>query len=149
MNKEKEVIVNSYGQSIIGVEVVTELFNKKDSKRLFLEDLVFLIQQSKPLITDVDAVIKNSGLKETCTPCVMLRKDVKEYNLRNIINLPDYELVNVFILFLELFKVAYQRRFLLERNNPNKWWYWDLNRKENVDKIFSEHDDTVAKETTD
>ncbi|SHM03265.1 hypothetical protein [Myroides odoratimimus] len=38
MNKEKEVIVNRYGQSIIGIEVVTELFNKEESKRLFFRE---------------------------------------------------------------------------------------------------------------
>ena len=63
--------------------------------------------------------------------------EVKYYNLKKIISLPDYELDKTLVLLLHLFKIGYNRRFQQERNNPNKWWYWDLSDDKNVKKILS------------
>lgn len=84
---------------------------------------------------DIDPAITNSSLKLTFTPCVLLRKGIKEHNLLRLVDLPENELRKSFILLLNLFKIAYKRRFTAEMNNPNKWWYWDLSDEANLRKI--------------
>jgi len=56
------------------------------------------------------------------------------HNLQKLVDLPDYELGKVFVLLLSLFKIAY-KRFVMEKNNPDKWWYWDLSDEANINKI--------------
>lgn len=61
----------------------------------------------------------------------------KYHNLKKIIDLPDDELDKTLVLLLNLFKLGYYRRFQNEKNNPNKWWYWDLSDKKIVDHIIN------------
>ena len=50
--------------------------------------------------------------------------------------LPEYELEKSFRLLTAMLSIAYNRRFKLEKNNPSKWWYWDLSDLENEKKII-------------
>ena len=92
----------------------------------FFEYLLFLIIQSKVFTQDIEEAIKNSNLKPTFTPCVLLKKGVEFNNLKKISNLEKKEKLKSFRLLLELFKITYKRRFEVERDDANKWWYWDL-----------------------
>ncbi|WP_343689865.1 DUF5958 family protein [Chitinophaga sp.] len=134
---EYEILINKYGQGLINSEPLLLIFKGLEvvSKRSFLNDMLFLIQQSKPTVSDIEPAILGSGLKPTYTPCVLLKKGVATHNLEKLINLPENELNKVFLLLLSLFKVAYQRRFAIEKNHPNKWWYWDLSDEMNISKI--------------
>ena len=63
-------------------------------------------------------------------------------------DLPEYELNKAFVLFLlflSLFRIAYQRRYQREKNHQDKWWYWDLSDNEKVNEIIS----TFGDETKD
>jgi hypothetical protein len=137
MKLEYEILINKYGQGLINSEPL--LFNFKSlevtSKKNFLTDLLFLLQQSKPTDSDIEPAILASGLKPTYTPCVLLRKGVAMHNLEKLIKLPENEQDKVFLLLLSLFKIAYQKRFAIEKNHPNKWWYWDLSDEMNISKI--------------
>ncbi len=140
MNLEQEILINQYGQNLISIEVLLENYKISDieNKRIYLHHLVTLIIQSKCMNSDISQAISNSNLKKTFTPCVLLEGgEVKYYNLKKIISLPDYELDKTLVLLLHLFKIGYNRRFQQERNNPNKWWYWDLSDDKNVKKILS------------
>ncbi len=138
MELKLELLINKYGQDIINNEILLSIFNNFDSvvKKEFLNDFLFLICQSKPLNADIDVSINESGLKSTYTPCVLLKKGLNMSNLQKIINLPENELSKAFLLLLSLFRIAYRRRFLQEKNNPNKWWYWDLSDQKNIDKVL-------------
>lgn len=140
MELSTELLLNKYGQGIVDIDELIFIFNNCSfqNKKEFLDELLFMIQQSKPLETDVNNAISNSKLRPTYTPCILLKKGVNMSNLTKIINLPENELEKAFILLIELFKIAYNRRFLFERNNPNKWWYWDLTDKSNIDKILEQ-----------
>ena len=128
MNIEDEILVNKYGQNLIAVQQLTDKFELLDllQKKLFLNDILYLIMQSKPRDEDIEFAIKESGLKPTFTPCVLLRKGAANHHLQKIVELPEVELNNTFVLLLSLFKIPYKRRFDIEKNTPNKWWYWDL-----------------------
>ncbi|MEZ4919355.1 MAG: DUF5958 family protein [Saprospiraceae bacterium] len=133
-NIEDSIPINKYGQGLIDTSPILSLFKQRsvEEKRIYLDLLASLIQQSKPNQNDIEPAIDASQLKVTYTPCVLLRKGVENYRLSKIIALPEYELEKVLILFLSLFKRAYQRRFIAEKNHPNKWWYWDLSDEDNM-----------------
>ena len=88
---------------------------------------------TNPKYEDVSLAIKTSQLKETYTPCVLLRKGISYAILFQIANLPNNEWEKSAKLLLSLFKIAYRRRFLQETQTTHKWWYKDLSG--NVDEI--------------
>lgn len=138
---EDAVIINQYAQGLIEYNSLLEVFNSFDleGKIYYLKEIAALIMQSKPKKEDIEPAVITSNLKSTYTPCVLLRKGVESYRLQRIIELPENELEKVFVLFLSLFKIAYYRRFEQERNNPDKWWYWDLSDSKKVSAIISNY----------
>lgn len=92
--------------------------------------------QSKPKSEDIEPAIVNSGLKPTFTPCILLKKGVANHNLQKLENLPENELMKSFVLLLSLFRIPYMRRFIDEKENSGKWWYWDLSDNEKVEIIM-------------
>ncbi len=140
MKLEDEIFVNKYGQGLVVIEELINRFHLLDwpKKKAFLNDVLYLIMQSKPKEEDTELAIKESGLKPTFTPCVLLRKGVANHHLMKIVGLPEIELNKAFTLLLNLFKVAYKRRFEIEKNNPDKWWYWDLSDSKKVEKIINQ-----------
>lgn len=125
---EYKILFNKYGQGIILPEVLVSNFLEanKDEQKVFFDYLLFLISQSKPQHKDIEEAIESSSLRPTYTPCVLLKKGIDLNNLTRISKLPDNEKLKSFRLLLELFKIAYKRRYESEKNNVNKWWYWDL-----------------------
>jgi hypothetical protein len=145
MTIEQEILTNQYGQGLTHIDSLVSLFleMKKESQKDFFLNLIDLIQQSKPLYEDIELAIQESKLKPTYTPCIVLQKGVESHNLIRIINLPESESPKALILLLNLFKVAYQRRFIEEKNNPDKWWYWDLGDKKKLSTIISTYGSKV------
>lgn len=133
------IIINQYGQGIVDISPILSLFQTFDveKKRDYLEEIASLILQSKPDENDIESAIKESQLKATYTPCVLLKKGVGHHNIKRIITLPDTELEKVLRLLLSLFRIAYSRRFQAEKNSPEKWWYWDLSDENNLHIIKS------------
>lgn len=123
--------------NVINIEQLLNLFGgfDKDFQKVFLNEILFLILQSKPKEEDIEPAIINSGLKATYTPCVLLKKGVANHNLEKLITLPENELTKAFVLLLNLFRIAYKRRFSVEKNSTDKWWYWDLSDETNINRI--------------
>ncbi|WP_343555630.1 DUF5958 family protein [Sphingobacterium sp.] len=138
MKLEDQVLVNQFGQGLIAIDQLTADFSLLEimTKRKFLNELLFLIMQSKPEEGDIEPAIIKSDLKSTFTPCVLLKRGAANHNLKKNVNLPEYELTKAFVLLLSLFKIAYERRFNDEKDNPHKWWYWDLSDHEKLEKIM-------------
>lgn len=138
LNVEDSILINQYGQGLAEINDILSIFESymPEQKQKYLREVVCLILQSKPYTFDVEPAIRLSGLKITYTPCVLLMKNgIARRNLYNISSLPEGESVKSLILFLTLFRIAYMRRFTSEKNNPNKWWYWDLSDKNNICKL--------------
>ena len=55
--------------------------------------------------------------------------------LEKLTKLPDNETEKVFKLLLSLFKFSFCRRFEQEKGDKDKWWYWDLSDKKNIQLI--------------
>ena len=131
MNIENEIIVNKYGQDLLSLQELMNFHYVKistEAKRMYLNDVINLIIQSKPIIEDIPNAIKNSQLKETYTPCVLLKKGISYSHLSKIIHLPENELEKAAVLLLNLFKIAYKRRYFQEKDKTDKWWYKDLSK---------------------
>ncbi|UII34132.1 DUF5958 family protein [Fulvivirga ulvae] len=141
LNTEKEITLNKYGQGLVDPKVLVDEFSSfgLSEKRSYLKEIIALIQQSKPQEEDIRSAIVESKLKPTFTPCVLLAKGITSHLLQRIAELPDYELNKALKLLLGLFKVSYQRRFQAEKNNPDKWWYWDLSDERNVEKVLKKY----------
>ena len=142
MNIDDEILINQYGQNLVLVDLLVQRFSEINltEKKLFLREVIYnFIQQSKAINGDISKAIELSCLRPTYTPCIMIKKGINTDNLEQMVGLPENELEKVFILFLSIFKIAYQRRFELERNNPKKWWYWDLSDKNNIVRIKEEY----------
>lgn len=134
---KETLLINRFAQGLVDCEPLISLFKELDleQKRDYLAEIRSLIMQSKPNNNDIEITIQNSGLRPTYTPCVLLCKGVEDYKLKKINDLPEPELEKALIVFLNLFKVAYLRRFNTEKNAPHKWWYWDLSNQNNLKKI--------------
>lgn len=134
MEIEDAILLNKYGQGLIDSDELRHGFSNLDLdvKRRYLTDLVYMITQSKANNSDIETAIAASGLKNTFTPSVLLSKGTEIHHLNKIVSLPEAELIKTLILFLNLFKIAYRRRYDMEKNDPNKWWYWDLSDDKNV-----------------
>ncbi|NKI25390.1 hypothetical protein SAMN04487911_12510 [Arenibacter nanhaiticus] len=141
MKLEEEMLINKYGQGLVNSKELLSNFNtfESEKKRTFLTDMTFLILQSKPNDNDIETAILESKLKPTYTPCILLKKGITSHNLNKIIALPENELDKVFLLFLSLFKIPYQRRFQEEKNHPDKWWYWELSDENRVKMILKSY----------
>ena len=139
MKIEYELIINQFGQNIFDKDYMLDFFDKLifDEKKEILEGIIFLIIQSKCNPDDIDDAIRLSMLKETFTPCVMLKKGINQSNLFRIIDLPKDEMTKSFILFLSLFKISYRKRLDLERGKSNKWWYKDLSNEKIIKDVLS------------
>ena len=138
MKIEDEILFNQFGQGVQSEEKLIEKFEPLDinEKRAFLREIEYLIIQSKVRVDDIDEAIEIGKLKSTFTPCVILKKGLNHGNFEKVINLPENELGKVYKLFINLFKVGYYRRFLAEKGDPNKWWYWDLSNDRNVERVL-------------
>jgi len=137
LRTNEAITLNKYGQGLIVSEILVDTFSGLGliEKRNYLKEIIALIQQSKPKEEDIQPAILESNLKPTFTPCVLLTKGVANQHLQKIAELPESELNKALLLLLGLFKVSYQRRFQAEKNNPNKWWYWDLSDNQKINKI--------------
>ena len=137
MNLDQEIMFNQFGQGVYEDHEIIRQFEslKIEGKREMMREVENLIIQSKSTIDDIDVAIGKSGLKHTFTPCVIIKKGLNHGNFQKIINLPESELIKAFKLFIYLFKEGYYRKYSQERGDPNKWWYWDLSKNENLEKI--------------
>lgn len=141
MKIEEEVLINQYGQYLIDENEILICFNGLTDiqKEEYLSDLVELILQSRPKDCDINTAIEHSHLRPTYTPCVLLAHGgVRYHNLKKIVDLPSSEKAKSLILFLNLFRVFYQRRFIEERARCGKWWYSDLSDKRNIESILKQ-----------
>ena len=94
MTIEHEILINQYGQDLLSLEELMQTFFlnlSNEYQRMYLNDVVNLIIQSKPKYEDVSLAIKTSQLKETYTPCVLLRKGISYAILSQIASLPNNE----------------------------------------------------------
>jgi hypothetical protein len=108
-----EVKVNKIAQEKISMEEAEKWFKKSNNikKKEILKVLKLCLHQSHPSHEEIERGIKESGLKETYTPCVLMKK---KKNLNEAIfktySLPEKEWMKTFALWIKIFSIADKRR---------------------------------------
>lgn len=148
MKIDDEIRLNQYAQGIGTASELTEWFESKsdECQVAILRQLVFFAFQSGVDSEVAKEALKQSGLRLTFTPCVLLQNGVEKEDsgirgsLRQaaaqIINLPADERGKSFALLLELFRLAAARN-RTERYNHQKWWHQDLSDEAVIRNIRS------------
>ncbi|MCG8336264.1 MAG: DUF5958 family protein [Proteobacteria bacterium] len=127
---EIQIKLNKIAQDIITLDSGIVWFEsyEKNEKLQILHFIALMISQSHPRPEEVDIALKQSGLKETFTPCVLVREKTLKEALTGILELPENEYRKSFILCINIFKVADERRRNTECKNGCSHWWHNLNR---------------------
>lgn len=135
---EDQVALNQFAQSLRTADDLLNRFSDLtlERKRSFLLQFSGMIQQSKPVDDDVELAIKESRLKPTFTPCVLLRTHRLKIGIPKLLALPSDELSKAYVLLMYVFKRAYLRRYLVEKGTSGKWWYADLSDEGFVNSLL-------------
>ncbi len=73
---------------------------------------------------------------------VILLQGITKANLQKILEFNDQEMQASINTLLVVYKDSYMRRYLAEKNSPDKWWYWDLRdekREASIKRQFSDY----------
>ena len=98
--------LNQIAQNILSYEEGSEWFNKKSLhfQKEILQQLSNMIFQSHPSHQIVMQAIKESKLKPTFTPCVLLAKNNLSTQLAKIIDLPASEYYKAYKVLISLLR---------------------------------------------
>jgi hypothetical protein len=110
-------------------------FFKPPERKIFLSQIVELTGHFAVDDSVADLAIKQSGLSDTCSACLILKEGVNETQLQKIAELPESELESSFKLLLTVFSIGYQEGYQKSKNDPGKPWYWDYSDAENAFKL--------------
>lgn len=106
-------------------------------KKDILRKLSHMIIESHPSADIVQRAIRESGLKPTFTPCVLLSKGDIRLQLAKIVNLPSDEYARAFRLLISLFRLAdNERRSIYCHSGCDHWWHLDLEKPEVVQHVM-------------
>lgn len=111
-------------------------FMKPQERKIFLLQIVELIGHFSFEDSATDRAIRESGLSDTCTACLMLKEGIYETQLQKIAEVAESELESSFRLLLTLFSIGYQEGYQKQKNAPTKFWYWDYSDVENTYKFI-------------
>jgi hypothetical protein len=111
-------------------------FLKPSQRKIYLSQIVELTGHFFIDDSAADLAIRESGLSDTCTACLILKEGVYETQLQKIAELPESELESSFKLLLTLFSIGYQGGYQKHKNAPTKFWYWDYSEIENTYKYI-------------
>ncbi|MBU2569018.1 MAG: hypothetical protein KJ725_03085 [Gammaproteobacteria bacterium] len=109
---EAELKINKLAQGLLPLDDGLAWYDESDteSRNKIMKALDLCIFQSHPTNEDIEEGIKNSGLKETYSPCVLVRNKPFNDARKKVLNMPEPDRRRSFILFLSIFGVADKRR---------------------------------------
>ena len=123
---EFELTINKISQSYITKEdgLAWFLNSSEDDRKSILENLNLCLHQSHPYESEIEEGIFSSGLKETYTPCAILRSNSFSNARLKTLNLPPHEWVKIFTLWITIFSIADTRRRKTEcRDGCDHYWH--------------------------
>jgi Family of unknown function (DUF5958) len=111
MNKT-ELQLNKIAQGFVSLKDGIDWFDASDlnTKKNILQSLSVILTQSHPTSDDVENGIKQSELKRTYTPCVLMAEKPFGEAVSKVRNLPENEWRKTFVLWLSIFSIADKRR---------------------------------------
>lgn len=140
MNIHDELFLNHVAQGIVTSKAGEEWFSSLavDGQQETLRWIANMSVQAGARTEDAGAAIKESGLKPTHTPCVLLSRDNLSVQLAKIVNLPSAEFLEAYKLLMPLFRIADSRRHQTQcAKGCLHWWHRDLSNADVVEEIRS------------
>lgn len=129
IENEESKFINSIAHGIQSIEDGKNWFKDllPDKQFEILGEISTYIQQAGARETDVPEAIEKAQIKETYTPCVLLKNGKLKMQLAKVLNLPSTEYLKSFSILISLLSIADTRR----RNNQCKdgcshWWHQSL-----------------------
>lgn len=124
---EYESVLNRVAQGFDSIEFGLEFMSNANDEQMFWQTLSMMVKQAHPTRDEALQAIRDSGLRSTFTPCVLLVKgDFPEKNLGKICSLPEYEHEKAFRLLIEVFRIADKRRREEQcADGCSHWWHQD------------------------
>lgn len=109
---ERELKINAIAQGILSLDEGLKWFDGESaaSRADIMRSLDLCVFQSHPSIDDIEMGIKKSGLKESYSPCVLIRNKPFNQVRQKILSMPEVDLRRSFILLISVFSVADSRR---------------------------------------
>ena len=123
---EFELTINKISQSYISKENGVEWFlnSTEEMRKSILVILNLCLHQSHPNELEIEEGIIKSGLKQTYTPCVILRSNNFTNARHKTLKLPSHEWDKVFSLWITIFIIADTRRRKTEcRDGCEHYWH--------------------------
>lgn len=147
MSLEEEISLYQFGQGVHSLEAELSQFSQldKDQQERRFFDLYCQFFESKLIDSDVEQAMAECMVDDTDTLYAYLRLDRLKTgpkvgrHIPDASNPPDGRLENAYSVLLCLFKAEYQRRYAVEKENPAKWWYWNLASEEIVQGLVARH----------
>lgn len=151
MSLEDEILINQFGQGVRSSADVLDQFNQLDTdgQRHHFFSLYCELARSTWSESDTRQALTDCSLVDPEAMYAYLHLYRLTGDPRRRILVPDSsnplndQLDRAYEVLLGLFKIGYQRRFALEKNNSSAWQYWDLSGPEVVQRIMDQHQDLV------
>lgn len=151
MSLEEEIRINQFGQGVYSVDDLLDLFSQLDDDKKRQSFVHFYCQVCESNLTDsdVEQALADCSIDATDATYGYLNLSRLATGLKGVISIPhtanppEGTLEKPYKLLLHLFKIDYQRRYALEKDNPTKWWYWDLSSSETAQGILTRHRELV------
>ena len=109
---EAEININKYAQSLLSESEIMIWFDglELSQQNKTFDSLVMCFQQAHPTQEQIEQAIVIAPIKETMTPCVLLRTHSFINAIRKVKELPESELRKSTIILLSIFKIADTKR---------------------------------------
>lgn len=143
MDRAIEVKLNQLAQGLFSIEEGQSWFTSLSlmKQKEILQILAHFVREAGARQSDVPEAIKQSGMKATYTPSVLLSKGKPQTEAYRLLGLPAYEYPRAFPLLLSLFKIVDERRRVTQcARGCSHWWHQDLANPQIVASILSSGD---------
>jgi hypothetical protein len=140
VNLRDELLLNQIAQGVRLAREGEEWFAALpgDRRQEVLRWLANMATHAGARAGDAEAAIRDSGLRPTATPCVLLSKDNLPVQLAKIVHLPAGEQPKAFRLLVALFRIADARRRAIQcAGGCSHWWHRDLSDGGVVEELLS------------
>ena len=147
MSLEEEIALYQFGQGVRSADDLLSRFIhlSENQQRSQFINLYCQVSDSALVDSDIEQALADCSLEASDAMYAYLNLDHFKTGSKRVVyiphteNPPDGKLEKAYEVILYLFKAAYQRRYALEKENPTKWWYWDLSNDEVAQGILTRH----------
>ncbi|UFH52206.1 DUF5958 family protein [Spirosoma sp. KNUC1025] len=141
MSIEEQIKIIQFGQGICPeaelLEQLDQLDESEKGKQVF--DLYVFVSRLKPADADIGQAIADADIGPDYSPCISPKSGTRKVWRKMFSEHPEKD----YMFLLRLFKIDYQRRYALNKDNATNWQYRDLSNRETVEAILKQYENLV------